>query len=159
MRYPTLPVLVDRTICRALRDLNNSLPPTHPNLGKRKIPAPKELWNAGDVRQMITDGNAAIRRIRSRWQVRGALRSRSQIMLTITLQTQLQVCTFVATTEIKSQLEQQNSAIKALSQRVEQAIPMPPQGHVRQLAHPLSVHPPIEPAGFKSQTSVGLHTQ
>jgi hypothetical protein len=66
---------VDLTICRILRKLNNSLPSTHPGLGKRNIPTLKELWRAGDLREMIMTENDAIGRIRNRWQVLGALRS------------------------------------------------------------------------------------
>jgi len=75
--------LVDLTICRILRKLNDILPPAHTDFSKRKIPTFKGMWTAGDVRDVITAENAAIGRIRSRWQVR-ALRSRSCIIPTPT---------------------------------------------------------------------------
>ena len=61
------------TICRTLRKLNNSLPPAHPEFGKRKIPIFEGLWRAGDVREVITAENAAIGGIRSWWQIEVAL--------------------------------------------------------------------------------------
>jgi len=64
--------LVDLTISRTLRKLNNSLPSAHPDFGKRKISTLKEPWRAGDVREVIMAENAAIGRIRIRWQVRGS---------------------------------------------------------------------------------------
>jgi len=67
--YPPV-VLVDLTICRILRELKSSLLSMYPDSGKRKIF--KELWNAGEVRDKIRTGNARIRSIRNRWQVRGS---------------------------------------------------------------------------------------
>jgi tetratricopeptide (TPR) repeat protein len=78
------PVLVDLTICRILRNLNNSLPSLYPDLTKKWIPTPKELWRAGDVREVIMSGNTAIGSIRSRWQVqRGTPRSQRWTVLTV----------------------------------------------------------------------------
>ena len=49
----TLPVvLVDPTMCRILRKLNNDLRSTYTDIGKRIIPSLEEPWRAGDVREI-----------------------------------------------------------------------------------------------------------
>ena len=163
-RHPTLPVvLVDLTMCRILRKLNNDLRSTYADMGKGMVPALRGLWRAGDVQDTIKTGNAGIVSIRGRWQVREVPRSRREIMLTLALQMRLQVCTLASTTAINARLEVQEKGItdiKAMLQHVGQTVSMLQQERVRQHARSLLVHPQVEPDGFKSHTtSVGLHTQ
>ena len=78
-------------------------------------------------------------------------------MLTITLQDRVILCTLAVTTAVREPHGSGMTEVKAMM--IQQVVPMLQQGHVRQLVRPLLMHPQIEPAGFKSQTtSVGLYT-
>ena len=67
---------------RVLRDLEEWLNTINPDLGKKKRPGLKELWKSGDLREKLAAVNAKISSIRTRWQVRGALRLRRRTTLT-----------------------------------------------------------------------------
>jgi len=74
----------------------------------------------------------------------------------------IQVCTLASTMSIDARLELQEGSlteVKAILQQVLEMMGVLNQGHVRERARSLSVHPQIEREGFKSQTSVGFHTQ
>ena len=150
--------------CRVLRDLDEWLNSTNPNLGKKKRPGLKELWKSGDLREKLAAVNAKISSIRTRWQVRGAAQvSEADYADHHHDQMRLQVSTLVSTNVVLGRLDSVHTDTTAQFQQVpamfEQILAMLQQGPVRQRSRSLSMHSQVEPANFNSQTTrVGEHS-
>ncbi len=67
---------------RIIRELDDWLNSSNPNLGKQKLPGFKQLWKSGDLREKLVATNAKINSIQRRWQVRRVFRFRRRAVLT-----------------------------------------------------------------------------
>ena len=65
---------------RIIHDLDTWLNSVSTDLSKKELPSIKELWRVGDLREKMAAANAAIDKIRNRWEVRRSLVSKRAVL-------------------------------------------------------------------------------